>query len=61
MWFGLWWEGEVDFGNQRRVEPHIALLGLLLVCHSIQRGQVPVTRKGFWTLPPSPEVLQMEG
>lgn len=57
-WFGLWWAGEVDFGNQGRVEPHIAHLRLLLVCHSTQRGQVPVTKKGFWR---SPEVLQMEG
>lgn len=61
MWFGLCWVGEVDFGNQSRVEPHIARLRLLLVCHSIERGQVPVTRKGFWRLAPSPEVFQMEG
>lgn len=61
MCFGLWGVGEVGFGNQSRVEPHTAHLGLLLVCHSIQRGQVPVTRKSFCRLPPSPEALQMEG
>lgn len=57
MWLGLCWAGEVDCGNQSRAEPHIALLGLLLVCHSIHRGQVAVTRNGFWRLPPSPEAL----
>lgn len=62
-WLGLWWEEEVDFGNQRRAEPHIALLGLLPVCHSAREGTGLADQEegASGDVPPSPKVCPVEG
>lgn len=62
-WLGLWWEKEVDFGNRCRAEAHIALLGLVPVCHSTWEGTGPGDQEegASGDKPPSPKVCQVEG
>jgi len=56
-WVGLWWEEEVDFGNQHRAKPHIALFGQLAVCLGTHEGPGCPGGRAFWRCATIPKGL----